>query len=116
MDIFSNYFSETDLIKLENLLNGKPVIGKLVFNAEVSKLFDAFKRLIEHKIIRGKKRIIERWLSSFFSYKSDNKIKLNFTPVHAHQIISHKDIICQKPIPEFESWLKDKNIFIPKKK
>ena len=58
LDIFSNYFSNTDLIKLENLLNGKPAIGKLVFNGEVSKLFDAFKRLIEHKIISGNKNRI----------------------------------------------------------
>jgi hypothetical protein len=111
VDIFTKYFSAEDLIKLDHLLCGKPIIGKLIFKGEVNKLFDAFKRLSTNKIISGSKRLIERWLSNFFSYKSNNILKLKISSGHAHRLISHREISCEQPISEFDSWLPDEHFY-----
>lgn len=105
LNIFLNYFNSKDLKRLNELLSGKPILGKLIFLGASNQLYDAFKRLVGNQIVNSKAKSTERWLEHFFLYQTEGTKPKPISAGAAHQIISSNTLLCKKPISQFAEWL-----------
>lgn len=96
-NLLKDFFSEDHQVLLLKLLKtGTNATEKLIFLSTGNLLADAFKQLINAKIIIGvQKKELEAWIQKNFCYRHGNEVK-EFTLRYLNEIISTNKCISEK--------------------
>lgn len=102
-DIIKGYFSNEHQRKLKQILKtGNNTSEKLLFNGNGNMLTDTFKKLIEHRFIKGCTKLdLINWIILNFNFTHRNKMKA-FIYTTVEKTISRKNYHCKAPLIEIK--------------
>ncbi len=92
-DILKPYIKEEDFGKMNKLLRGEEVQGKIYFGSNANLLVMIFRQLHIHQSIIGSKKNTSKWICQYFTYLNGTMIS-NFDDENVYKIltVSHYDI------------------------
>lgn len=67
------YFNTEDSVKLNRLLNGEGISGRIVFAETQNKLASIFKQAIDENHISSSRKDVCNWIANWFNYAAQGK-------------------------------------------